>query len=77
MKNRVISSSSNKNISIYPILVVTDDTLMTPGTRDFLNNIWEFEVSNLEFSKHITIKSLVVVHLSTVFNLAIKENLNF
>jgi hypothetical protein len=73
MKNRIILSSSNKNISVYPILVVTDDTLMTPGTRDFLNNIWDFEVSGMEFSKHIAIKSLVVVHLSTLLNLAFSD----
>ena len=77
IKNRIINSSNIKNLSIYPILVVTDDTLMTPGTRDFLNNIWTFEISKLEISNRISIKPLALIHLSTVFNLAFSERKEF
>ncbi len=66
--------NSSKNIQyFYPVLIVNDELMSVPGVRYFLNEKLKEEYGNISNRSKIILKELVVIKLSTLFNLTISK----
>jgi hypothetical protein len=64
---------SEHNVTIFPILVVTEEITKCTGYRDLINNLFWDEFKNISIPPKVVIKGIALINLRTLFNLCISN----
>jgi hypothetical protein len=64
---------SEHNITIFPILVVTEEITKCTGYRDLINNLFWEEFKNISIPSKVVIKGMALINLRTLFNLSVSN----
>jgi hypothetical protein len=64
---------SEHNVTIFPILVVTEEITKCIGYRELINNLFWEEFKNINIPPKIVIKGIALINLRTLFNLSVSH----
>ncbi len=64
---------SEHNVTIFPILVVTEEITKCIGYRDLINNLFWEEFKNINIPPKVVIKGIALINLRTLFNLSLSN----
>ena len=64
---------SEHNVTIFPILVVTEEITKCIGYRELINNLFWEEFKNISIPSKVVIKGIALINLRTLFNLSVSN----